>query len=182
MANKSKKKAVKDRFPAAIRERIKHEAFGVPCDECPGTMQLKWSHLYGKFFYGCDLYPTCRFSYGATETGKPTPGIDGRPKPTSAKPGLSDKPCEYNKINPYTGHVTPCKGHLTVKWSHRRQNWFYGCTEWPNCRHTDDVRTLLWDLLQTPLESTTTKPRKSKKKKRKKNKQLEALQDETFLA
>jgi len=150
------------------------EVFDLPCDECGGFMKLKRSHVYNTLFYGCETWPTCTNAFSASQTGKPLPGQDNRPQPTESKPELPDSyPCE-------------CGGNQILRWSHRRQGWFYGCSTYPKCNITYPPPPVdRWCLLrQTEETEEPPKPpskgaqKRARQRARKEIQQFRALLDD----
>jgi ssDNA-binding Zn-finger/Zn-ribbon topoisomerase 1 len=148
----------KKRFPD--EKRNVKRGFCAQRGDSAGVMILKHSKLYGHYFYGCSQYPDCNHAHAATETGKPLPGVDGRPKPTKPKPDLpATKPCR-------------CGAQLVLKWSHRRESWFYGCARYPRCMLCSDAVKdfTMWDAAKSevvaPAQPSPPKRGKNKKKRR----------------
>ena len=142
MAVTSKKK--RKRSPQQWRA-IKHkqqypeEKKGLKCSGCElGSMRMKKSIRYSYMFYGCTNYPACTHAHAASKKGAPLPGKDGRPQPTKPRPKVPD-PIDCS-----------CGFNQRLKWSPKRQEWFFGCETWPKCWKCRSVfsTTNLWERLR----------------------------------
>lgn len=147
---------------------------GFPCNLCGSTMQLRYSDLYNRPFYGCQTWPKCANTFGASETGAPLPGVDNRPKPSEAKP-----------TNVPPSIACGCGLEKVLKWSYGGKAWFYGCVSYPLCRSSSSLEghTLIntWSLLTEPegVELEPDPPSKSARKRaRQKARRFKAMLDD----
>jgi len=169
---KRKRLTAQQRRIIARKKQFPDEKRDLKCEFCTmrgdkGVMLLRHSGLYNHYFYGCSLYPDCTHAFAATPKGKPLPGVDGRPKPTKPKPKSAEdtKPCS-------------CGARLILRWSHRRESWFYGCARFPRCRQCRSAETFnVWDAVKSE-EAPKAPPEKPKKRKKKRKGLWAAVQDD----
>jgi hypothetical protein len=64
-----------DRLKSRVQEKdlVPEEFFRCPEDECSGQLRRRWSHKYGRWFYGCDKHfiTGCNGGIGCHPNGSP---------------------------------------------------------------------------------------------------------------
>lgn len=90
------------------------------CSKCKGGSIVERFGKYGAF-YSCDQYPTCKSSYVLGQDGKFQVKEAFKPEK-----GPDCPECKKNK-----------RGGVLLKRKNRKENsFFYGCSEYPKCKHT----------------------------------------------
>ncbi|MFH1133338.1 MAG: topoisomerase DNA-binding C4 zinc finger domain-containing protein [Nanoarchaeota archaeon] len=155
---KKKEKEIGKQLIAANRESMTQAQTIGPCPSCGGTLMIK-KGKFG-FFIACDRYPECKVTFRLPSTGKVVPSdkvcehchhplikiIRKRPQEICLNPACPSKKAgekeakEMQKVA--DGSVTKtCPKCKTGKLVPRQSVYgpFYGCSNYPKCRHTEKV-------------------------------------------
>jgi DNA topoisomerase-1 len=91
------------------------------CSVCKKGTVIERGGKWGTF-YACDQYPTCKTTYTLSE--------DGKLAKKEAKSLDKSKPCpECKKVKR--------KGFLQKRKNNKQNSFFYGCNQYPKCKHTE---------------------------------------------